>query len=175
MSDVAVVYFSGTGTTAQLADAVVAGVGPDAAVARIWGRDVVEGRYRETHALEIVDRAKAVIFGSPTYMGGPAAEFKAFADASSERWSRGAWSGKLAAGFTAGSYPNGDQGWTLAYFQVLAGQHGMLWAGLGAMPPDRLGAAGGASAWIEGDAPAPEDLATATRLGQRIAALAARL
>lgn len=97
---------------------------------RIVGPDIDNGRYTRSSCLELVDAADAVIFGSPTYMGGPAAQFKAFADASSDRWDTQQWSGKLAAGFTVGANPNGDQLATLQYFSILASQHGMLWVGL---------------------------------------------
>ena len=71
-----------------------------------------------------------MIFGCPTYMGGPSAQFKAFADASSDRWERQRWESKLCAGFTVGSNPSGDQLATLQYMTILAAQHGMLWAGI---------------------------------------------
>ena len=77
-----------------------------------------------------LDASDAIIFGSPTYMGGPAAQFKALADATGERWYRGAWRDKLAAGFTVSSGPSGDKLSTLHYFFTLAMQHGMIWIGL---------------------------------------------
>ncbi|XUJ34422.1 flavodoxin family protein [Bradyrhizobium japonicum] len=57
-------------------------------------------------------------------MGGPAAQFKAFADASSYRWSQQRWADKIAAGFTTGACAGGDQLHTLTYFTILAAQHG---------------------------------------------------
>lgn len=97
---------------------------------RIIGSDIDQGRYIQSNCLELIDASDAVIFGSPTYMGGPAAQFKAFADASSDRWDTQQWSGKIAAGFTVGANPNGDQLATLQYFSILASQHGMLWVGV---------------------------------------------
>jgi multimeric flavodoxin WrbA len=73
------------------------------------GGDIVEGRLRNEAGLELADSARVVLFGSPTYMGGPSAQFKAFADASSERWSQRRWVDKLAGGFTIGASLNGDQ------------------------------------------------------------------
>jgi multimeric flavodoxin WrbA len=123
----------------------------------------------------MVDAADAVAFGSPTYMGGPAAQFKAFADASSERWEGQRWADKVAAGFTVGACANGDQGFTLAYFSILAAQHGMLWCGLdipGGLDKagrNRLGAQVGLVALAtEGEVDAA-DLATAQYLGRRLA------
>lgn len=176
---VAVVYFSGTGTTKRLAEAAAEGAGPGAALHRLQGRDIIEGRYRAEAALEAVDAADAVLFASPTYMGGPAAEFKAFADASSDRWSTQAWAGKLATGLTCGSYPNGDQGLTLAYFQVLAAQHDMLWLPLGVMGEapaglNRLGSSIGATATPVDGVLGAADIATARLLGERLATAARR-
>ncbi|MEM9144705.1 MAG: flavodoxin family protein [Pseudomonadota bacterium] len=173
---IAIVFFSGTGTAAALAEAVADGVGPGADLQRLQGADIVEGRYKATAALEAVDGAAAVLFGSPTYMGGPAAEFKTFADASSDRWSEQRWAGKIAAGFTCGGFANGDQSWTLGYFQVLANQHGMLWCGLdlvGELPdgPNRLGCQAGATAAVADGPPDAGDLATARHLGTRVARL----
>jgi len=89
----------------------------------------VGGRFVNEKMLRVADAADALAFGSPTYMGGPAAQFKTFANATSERWAEMRWTDKVAAGFTTSSCANGDQGHTLAYFTVLAGQHGMLWSG----------------------------------------------
>ena len=49
---------------------------------------------------QYLDRADAIIFGSPTYMAGPSAAFKAFMDATSGRYAEQAWADKLAVGFT---------------------------------------------------------------------------
>jgi len=183
MSSVAIVFFSATGTTAALAEAIRSGASSlsDVTTYRIDGRDIVDGRFCGERALELVDRADAVVFGSPTYMGGPAAQFKAFADASGERWSAGAWSNKVAAGFTTGACLNGDQSYTLTYFTVLAAQHGMIWCsldipgGYDELNRNRLGTQVGlATASYDGNL-VKEDLLTAEHLGRRVALLAAKL
>ncbi len=134
MAHVTIIYFSQNGTTRQLASAIEHGVTATEGVTcqsySIEGSVIVEGRFVDKACLELVDGSDAVIFGSPTYMGGPAAQFKAFADASSDRWDEQQWAGKVAAGFTVGANPGGDQLCTLQYLSVLAGQHGMLWVGL---------------------------------------------
>ncbi|MBR1089098.1 flavodoxin family protein [Bradyrhizobium manausense] len=128
----AIVYFSVSGTTDRLAQAMARGGAgaSDVALCRIAGHDILSGRFQNESLLETIDRAGAVAFGSPTYMGGPAAQFKAFADASSDRWSQQRWANKFAAGFTTGACASGDQLHTLTYFSILAAQHGMLWCGL---------------------------------------------
>ena len=113
-------------------------------------------------------------------MGGPAAEFKAFADASSERWSKQQWAGKVAVGFTTGTCASGDQLHTLTYFSILAAQHGMLWCGVdipGNENPDglnRLGSQlGVATNLVAGSLP-QGDLGTAEYLGARLARVVCR-
>ena len=180
---IAIIYFSASGTTAALADALNAGAGERAEVAvhSIAAADIVGGRFQNKEALALVDAADGVAFGSPTYMGGPAAQFKAFADATSDRWSAQTWVNKVAAGFTTGACANGDQGQTLAYFTVLAAQHGMLWCGLdipGGSDPhgrNRLGSQLGLATQAVKGLLEAEDLATARYLGQRLAKLAAAL
>ena len=183
MTSLAILYFSATGTTAALAEEVRSGAAQLLNVVsfRIEGRDIVDGRFRNEYALELIDGAEAVIFGSPTYMGGASAQFKAFADATGERWSEGCWKDKIAAGFTTGTCPNGDQSYTLTYFSVLAAQHGMVWCNLDipgghdAQGRNRLGTQLGlATQAIDGKL-APEDLLTASHLGRRVASLALRL
>ncbi len=82
-------------------------------------------------------------------MGGPAARFKAFADATVGSWWSQKWRDKLAAGFTMSGTPSGDKFNTLQYFHTLAMEHGMIWVSLGEMPMqpngvNRLGSWGGA-------------------------------
>lgn len=177
MSSFVIVYFSATGTTARLAEAIQAGAAEvgTATLCRISGNDIVAGRFQNESIMSTVDAADGLAFGSPTLMGGPAAQFKAFADATSDRWSEQRWARKVATGFTTGSCANGDQGHTLSYFTVLAAQHGMLWCSLD-IPGghdqhgrNRLGSQIGlASQPVDGALPS-SDLATAHYLGRRLA------
>lgn len=178
----AIVYFSISGTTEKLAHAVARGADriADVALCRITRDDILSGRFLKESLLETIDGASAVAFGSPTYMGGPSAQFKAFADASSGRWSQQAWANKIAAGFTTGACASGDQLHTLTYFSILAAQHGMLWCGLDIPGGEdlagrnRLGSQLGlATHLIDGSLP-QSDLCTAEYLGQRLAKMASR-
>jgi NAD(P)H dehydrogenase (quinone) len=178
----AIVYFSISGATEKLAHAIARGADGKAQITlcRITGGDIVSGRFQNESLLETIDHADAVAFGSPTYMGGPAAQFKAFADASSDRWIRQQWANKFAAGFTTGACAGGDQLHTLSYFSILAAQHGMLWCGLdipGGEDPsgrNRLGSQLGlATHSVDGSLP-QSDLGTAEYLGLRLARLASR-
>jgi NAD(P)H dehydrogenase (quinone) len=143
MTTLSVIYFSGSGHNAKMAEAVVKGAASVADVKvnliAIHGDDIVKGRYQNDAVMKQLDESEAIIFGSPTYMGGPAAQFKAFADATGERWYRSAWRDKLAAGFTVSGGPSGDKLSTLHYFFTLAMQHGMIWVGLAESPMNDKG------------------------------------
>ena len=188
MSTVSVIYFSGFGHNAKMAEAVERGAASVAGVKTnliaINGDDIVKGRYQNEAVLAQLDASDAIIFGCPTYMGGPAAQFKALADASSASWFRGAWRDKLAAGFTVSNSPSGDKFSTLQYLFTLAMQHGMVWIGLGEMPMqangiNRLGSFGGvmgqAGQQPPDVAPNAEDKQTGEILGRRVATFAAKI
>ena len=184
MIKVAVVFHSASGSTRQLAEAVAAGAvsvqGVAVIQAEIIGADISAGRFRNNLLLEQLDSAEAIVFGSPTYMGSVSAQFKAFADATSERWETQLWANKIAAGFTIGSNFSGDQLHTLQYLQVFANQHGMLWTGLdipgnhNAAGLNRLGAQSGLIAQSADGLLHETDLLTAHYLGQRVAQLSKR-
>ena len=181
MKKVAVVFHSVTGTTEQMADAVIAGANSVAGVAgikiAITSEDIDAGRYSNQSIMASLDDMDAIIFGSPTYMGGVTAQFKAFIDASSEQWFTRNWVDKLAAGFTIGNNINGDQLITLQYLQVLANQHGMLWVGMDESTPgeiNRLGAFAGAVAHSVDGHVHDIDLATSKYLGLRVANMVRR-
>jgi len=183
MARIAVIYFSAMGTTASLARAVHAGANEvaESTLCEIIGGDIQSGRFQNQAILEIADAADGIVFGCPTYMGGPAAQFKAFADATSDRWSAQQWSNKVAAGFTTGSCANGDQANTIAYFTILSAQHGMLWCSLD-IPGDgdqrglnRLGNQLGLVTQAIGGTLEKSDLETGAYLGKRLATIATRL
>jgi len=182
MSTVSIIYHSGGGHTAKLAEAVAKGAASVAGVKVntivISGKDIVEGRYKNDAILAQLDASDAIIFGSPTYMGGPSGQFKTFADATAGAWFGQKWKDKLASGFSVSSSPAGDKFSTLQYFQTLALQHGMIWVGLGELPlqpngVNRLGSYAGVTAQAGQESPevAPNeaDKLTGEILGRRVA------
>ena len=182
MSTVSIIYFSGSGHTTKMAEAVQQGAasvaGVQANLIAITGEDIHQGRYKNDAVLTALDASDAIIFGSPTYMGGPAAQFKAFADATGERWYRSAWRDKIGAGFTVSGGPSGDKLSTLHYFFTLAMQHMMIWAGLTETPMNdkginRLSSYSGAMAQAGMEppdvAPNAADKLTGEILGRRVA------
>lgn len=188
MPTVSIIYFSGSGHTAKLAEAVQKGAASVAGVTThllaINGDDIVKGRYKNDDVFAKLDSSDAIIFGSPTYMGGPAAQFKAFADACGGKWYTNAWRDKIAAGFTVSQGASGDKLSTLHYFFTLAMQLGMIWIGLPELPMNdkginRLSSYSGVMAQAGQEAPdvAPnaQDKLTGEILGKRVAEYSVRL
>jgi len=137
MPHIAVVYHSSTGNTAAQAAAVVRGVkSSDAASVSLLTTQEARGD------LAILNRADAIVFGTPTFFGGVSADMKAFLDATIDLWFQGAWKDKLAAGFTTSSTPSGDKVAALSQLVIFAAQHGMVWVPLG-IAPGRSEMAGG--------------------------------
>lgn len=180
---IAVVVHSGFGHTRVLADAVAAGVQRvPGATAQIVPVDEVATSW------SVLDAAEAIVFGSPTYFAGVSAPFKAFMDATTERWAKQAWKGKLAAAFTNSAGLSGDKLGALQSIALFAAQHSMVWVSLGLMPSgtsstgpadglNRLGSFLGSMAQSSTDlgpdrAPPPADRRTAEALGERVARLA---
>lgn len=188
MPTVAIIYFSGAGHTHLMAQAIAEGASKveDTTVEllRVTGEQIVNGRWKNDEGLETLNQADAIVFGSPTYMGGVAAQFKAFIDAASEVWFRHGWKDKIAAGFTHSSSPSGDKQGTLLYLATNAAQHGMIWVNVGDLQNflsglddgvNRLGGFLGVMGQSQLDMSGKEpvldsgDYLTSLRFGQRIA------
>lgn len=185
MSSIAIIYHSGFGHTAVVAQAVASGVAQVAgATAHLIPIDEFEAKQ------SVVDQADAVIFGSPTYMGAVSGPFKTFMDSTSKIWYGRGWQDKLAAGFTVSASQSGDKLATLNQLAIFAAQHGMIWVGLHLLPGNnnsngsvddlnRLGSFLGAMAQANADqgaevTPPDSDRKTAAALGKRVAEAAAR-
>ncbi|MCY7314135.1 MAG: flavodoxin family protein [Rubrivivax sp.] len=186
MSKIVIVFHSGYGDTAKIAQAVAAGSGGTLLAIDAEGNlPSVDG----TGGWEHLAAADTIVMDSPTYMGGPSWQFKKFADASSKVWFTMGWKDKQAAGFTNSASLNGDKFSTLQYQWTLSQQHGTLWVGTGMMPANlkkstrddinNVGGFGGQMTATPSDASpdemVPGDIATAKAFGQRVAAATARL
>ena len=179
MSKIAVVYHSGYGHTAAIAKAVARGA------ADVEGIDVQRISVTEIDKhWDDLKLADAIIFGTPTYMGGVSASFKAFMDASSKVWATQDWKDKIAAGFTHSASHGGDKFNTVTQLFTFAMQHGMIWTGLGLLPGNnsskgsvndlnRLGSSTGALTQSSADQGADviidSEFKTAEHLGKRVA------
>lgn len=187
MPTVAIVYYSAQGHTHSLAEAVAEGAsgvaGTSVVLHRLQDADIQNGRWKNDAVQKEITAADAIIFGTPTYMGGYSAQMKAFIDACAGIWFHQGWKDKLAAGFTHSQGLSGDKLNTLQGLVVNAMQHGMLWIGPGLLVEgtdptqvNRLSSYTGAMAQtFPGTAPVNEgDKKTAAALGKRVAETAAR-
>jgi multimeric flavodoxin WrbA len=187
--NIAIVYHSGFGHTAKVAQAVAAG----AKQAKNSKVDVIKADTITEAEWSLLDAADAIIFGAPTYMGSVSGPFKMFMDATSKRWFTMAWKDKIAAGFTNSASYSGDKLASLQQLMVLAMQHGMIWVGqseqspklkdLDLVPMDAINRVGSFSGLMtQSNALSPADivppvgdLETAKLFGKRVADIAGRL
>lgn len=181
MTTITIIYFTGSGSTAKFAEAIGKGVSRVSEVSlkliSIDENDIIKGRYKNEEVIRQLNESDAIIFGTPTYMAGAAAQFKAFADATVSTWFQQKWSNTIAAGFTVSGTPSGDKLSTLQYLQAFAMQHGMVWIGTGELPSqpngvNRLGSWLGVMAQSEQNQNNPittEDQLTGEVFGKRIA------
>lgn len=188
MTNVAIVYFSGYGHTRKLAQAVREGAaGVSGAKAELIEIDA-DGNL-PAGGIDKLNAAAAIVFGSPTYMGGPAWQFKKFADESSKLWYGQAWKNKIAGGFTNSASVNGDKQTTLQYFFTFSQQHGQIWVGTGVLPSNKKEHGPADVNWTASfsglmsispsdaspeEAPRSGDLETAKLYGKRIAEVAGK-
>lgn len=186
MTSIAVIYHSGFGHTAKQAEAVAAGA------ESVSGTEVRLIPVAEAEAnAAFLDAADAIVFGSPTYMGGVSGPFKTWMDTTGQVWFERRWANKLAAGFTNSGSQSGDKLNTLIQLAVFGAQQGMIWVSLDLLPGNnnskgsvadlnRLGSFLGAMAQSNVDegpeaGPIPSDLETAKYLGKHVAEQAKRL
>ncbi len=110
MAKVAIIYYSATGTTFKLAQAIEAGAkeaGADVRVLKVrelapeeaiasnegWSKDLPEA------TLADLEWADAIILGSPTRYGLPAAQLKQFLDSTGPLWGAGKLLNKIGSSF----------------------------------------------------------------------------
>ena len=134
MNRLAVIYHSGHGHTAHIADHVAEGAKevPNTEVHVIKAEDL-------TGQPDELVKYDGYLFGSPTYLGGVSGTFKSFMDATGGLWRTQQLKGKLAAGFTVSSLPAGDKQSTLVSLFVFCMQHGMIWVGNPILPEQHRG------------------------------------
>lgn len=183
---IAIVYDSGYGHTARVAEAVAQGAREvDSAEVRLMA--VADGAVD----WETLEKSDAIVFGSPTYNGMISAKLKQFFEDSTKiAWTPQTWRNKIGAGFTNSGAQHGDKLNSLMSMVLFAAQHGMIWVGLDMMPGNsnstgstedlnRLGSWLGVMTQANTDeapdvAPPSSDLKTAQYLGRRVAETAGR-
>lgn len=176
MKTVAIVYFSSDGHNQSMAEAVAEGAraiaDTEANLIQMKGEHIKDGRCQADHIIEELNKADAIVIGTPTYMGGVAAQIKALIDAAGSVWQNQGWKNKIAGGFTHSGSPSGDKQGTLLSLATHAAQQGMIWVGYDELPDpekNRLGSFLGAMGSGHDENVNPADLKCATLYGQRLA------
>jgi multimeric flavodoxin WrbA len=194
MTKVSIVYYTNTGHTGALAEAVARGAGSvegvEVKLLQILPEHVVNGRYRNEALMNTLSESDAIIFGAPTFMGSISAVYKAFMEATFPLWFEQTWKDKIASGFTNSASQSGDKLSSLLQLAVLAAQLSMIWVSVGDPPGNnwsggsvndinRLGSWLGLMSQSNGDqgpdlAPSEGDRKTGERHGRRVARIARR-
>jgi NAD(P)H dehydrogenase (quinone) len=124
MAKVAIIYYSATGTTYQLAKAVEEGAreadvetrllkvretAPEAAVNSNegWASHVGETGHIQEATTDDLEWADAIIFGTPTRYGGATSQLRAFIDTTGGLWARGALIDKIGSSFSSAATAHG--------------------------------------------------------------------
>ncbi|MCB9631701.1 MAG: NAD(P)H:quinone oxidoreductase [Sandaracinus sp.] len=197
MPNVAVIYYSSTGTNAAVAEAVAEGAkaagaevrvrlvpefAPDAAIdSNPKWRAFVDSKKGEPRAsLDDLDWADAIVFGTPTRFGNMAAQLKQFLDGAGGLWFQGKLANKVYAGFTSAMNTHGGQESTLLALYNSIYHFGGYIVTPGYTDPATFASGGnpyGVSITTgpEGNGPTEQDVAHAKYLGKRVAEVAAKV
>ncbi len=135
--------------------------------------------------VEELEKADAIIFGSPTRFGNMCGQMRQFLDATGQLWAKGALVGKVGSVFTSSNTQHGGQESTILSFHNTLFHQGMVVVGLpysfqGQMRIDEItgGSPYGAStiAGPKGDRmPSENELAAARFQGRHAATIALKL
>ncbi len=138
-----------------------------------------------TAAVEDLEAADAVIFGTPTRFGNMSAQMRTFLDATGGLWMKGALIGKVGSVFCSTATQHGGQESTILSFHTTLLHHGMVVVGLPysekrQMTLDEIsgGSPYGASTIASPDGsrtPSENELAMARFQGAHVAKIAKRL
>lgn len=192
---VAVIYYSSTGNTHKLAEAVAEGaksasaevrllrvpeLAPEAAIHSnpAWKAHHEAMKGATEVSLADLEWADAIIMGSPTRFGLPASQLKQFIDTTGGLWFQGKLVNKVVAGFATASNPHGGQESTILALYNTFYHWGAIIVGPGYTDPVTFTTGGnpyGASALGTDNGPAANELASGTYLGKRIATVTAMI
>jgi len=191
MPKVLVVFYSRTGNTAKLADAIVDGARSvqftEVDVRRLddlatpdvvesvpgWkeSRDQLAARYQTLESYERLEEYDAIVFGSPTRYGIMSAELKLLLDQTDPLWNRGALVNKVGSAFTSVATPHGGHETTLWSIMTPLANLGLIIVTPGYSDPVMFqgGSPYGATSTTGGGSVADADLAAARHHGKRVA------
>ncbi|HEY0970323.1 MAG TPA: NAD(P)H:quinone oxidoreductase [Gemmatimonadales bacterium] len=194
MPKVLVLFYSRTGNTARLADAVADGarsvrftevdvrrledLAADDVVAadEAWSeaRERLRRGYRTLDDVEALADYDAIVLGSPTRYGGMAAELKYLLDRTGPLVAAGRLVDRVGSAFTTGQSPHGGHETTLWSMMTPMASLGMIIVPPGHTDPVMLAAGSpyGATAVTAEGGPTDADLAVARHQGARVARVA---
>ncbi len=195
MANVAVIYYSSTGTTYRLAQAVEEGAKAAGAETRLLKvketapSEAIEGnegwKKHRAETAEIkeattadLEWADAIIFGSPTRYGGATSQLRAFIDTTGGLWAKGALVNKIGSSFTSTATAHGGQESTILSFNNFFYHQGMIIVAPGYVDPIQfaMGNPYGVSFTSQNGAVAPDETAlkAANFQGKRVAEVTAQ-
>ena len=197
MAKVAIVYYSATGTNQATAQGVAEGAKAVGAEVRVrlvaetvspevvaknpaWKEFVEKNQDAPKAALDDLDWADAVVFGTPTRFGNIAAQLKGFIDSAGGLWFQGKLANKVYAGFTSAQNVHGGNESTLLALYNSIHHFGGILATPGYTDPVVFASGGNpygvsVATGPDGKGPTDADLDHARYLGKRVAELAAKL
>lgn len=194
MTRIAVIYYSSTGYTHRMAQAVEEGARSTGAEVRLrkvrelappeaiasraeWKAHVDASGHIQEATLDDLVWADGVVFGTPTRFGLPSAQLKQFLDSTGPLWAKGQLQDKAMGAFTGAGNVHGGQETTLLALNNVFIHWGAIIVPVGYTDP-RVHAAGGNPYGAsftggpgKGELP-PEKLAVARFQGERIARFA---
>ena len=195
MAKVAIIYYSQTGTTHKLAQAVAEGAANAGAETRLlrvketapdevwgnipnWKQHVEKTSDIREATNEDLEWADAIIFGTPTRYGLPSAQLKNFIDQTGALWAKGALTNKIGSSFTTAATAHGGQEATILSLNTIFYHWNMIIVAPGYVEPSQFAAGNpyGASFTSNNAQLDPDETAlTAARLqGRRVAETAAK-
>jgi NAD(P)H dehydrogenase (quinone) len=189
MPKVLVLFYSRTGNTAQIADAIAEGarsvrftevdvrrleeLAPASAIEgnAEWkaGRDALAARYRTFGSVEELAGYDALVLGAPTRHGVMAAELQHLLDQAGPLSSQGLLADKVGAAFTSVSAGHGGHETTLWSIMTPMADLGMILVPPGYTHPVMRTGGSPYGATAMAGAPTADDLAAARHQGQRVA------
>lgn len=193
MAKVAIIYYSQTGTTHKLAQGVEEGARQAGAETRLlkvketapdeiygsipsWKEHLEETDEISEATNSDLEWADAIIFGTPTRYGLPAAQLKNFIDQTGALWAKGALTNKIGSSFTTTATAHGGQEATILSLNTIFYHWNMIIVSPGYIEPSQFVAGNpyGASFTSNNAQLDPDEVAlTAARLqGRRVAQIA---
>lgn len=189
MANIAVIYYSSTGQTHRMAEALAAGAEAEGATIRLrrvtelapaeaigaradWQAHHDATRHLPVATLADLEWADGFAFGTPTRFGLPSAQLKQFIDQCGPLWAQGRLQDKPATVFGGAGNPHGGQESTLLALQNVFYHWGAVIVPPGYTDPAFRAAGGnpyGVSFTASADGPGEAALAAAGVLGGRLA------